>query len=66
MISLRYPSRIIFAKGALNNLGQETLVFGKKALLVTGGSAMRKAGVLDNVCRQLQSENITVNLFEGV
>ena len=66
MVLLRYPSRIIFAKGALNNLGQETLVFGQKALLVTGGSAMRKAGVLDNVCRQLQSENITVNLFEGV
>lgn len=43
--TLMYPARIIFGRGVIEQLAEETLFFGKKALLVTGRSAMRKMGV---------------------
>jgi len=66
MISLRYPSHVIFGRGALNKVGEEASFFGKKALLVTGRTAMRKAGVLDRICEQLWSKDVSVELFDRV
>ncbi|MBE0478539.1 iron-containing alcohol dehydrogenase [Candidatus Aerophobetes bacterium] len=66
MISLRYPSHIIFGKGALSELADEVSNFGKEVLLVTGRTAMRRAGVLDKVCKLLSHEKIGVHLFDEV
>jgi len=66
MITLMYPSRIIFARGSLGKLGEEVPGFGRKVLLVTGRTAMRKAGVLDRVYGILSSEKVAIELFDEV
>ena len=39
------PSRVIFGKGSLNNLHKQKLP-GKKALIVTGGTSIKKFSYL--------------------
>jgi len=66
MFTLMYPPKIIFGRGVVGKLGEEASSLGEKALLVTGHYAMRKAGILDRVIRQLSSGGITTVLFDEV
>lgn len=66
MFTLMYPTRVIFGRGALEHLGREALSWGKKAMLVTGHSAMRKSGVLDKVGSLMRSAKVDFSLFDRV
>jgi len=55
-----------FGSGTLERLGELAKDYGKKALLVTGRSSMRKLGFLEAASRLLADVGITVTLFEGV
>lgn len=44
------PSRVIFGKGSLNNLHKQKLP-GKKALIVTGGTSIKKIQLFKEIRR---------------
>ncbi|QAA31152.1 iron-containing alcohol dehydrogenase [Clostridium manihotivorum] len=57
------PRDIYYGKGSMEQLKN---VEGKKAVVVTGGSSMRKSGFLDRAVNYLKEANIEVNLIDGV
>jgi alcohol dehydrogenase YqhD (iron-dependent ADH family) len=60
------PTRIIFGKDSVPQVGAQTLGFGKKALVVSGRSSARKTGVYDRVLRSLEEAEVGVVDFSGV
>ncbi|MGB9596615.1 MAG: iron-containing alcohol dehydrogenase [Candidatus Poribacteria bacterium] len=53
--TLRFPTEIIFGNDTINQIGIKARQFGNKAFLVTGKSAMRKAGYIDKITDLLKS-----------
>jgi alcohol dehydrogenase class IV len=60
------PVNLIFGRGRIRELGIQTAKFGKKALLVTGGSSAKKSGLLDKAIAYLNEAGIETVLFDGV
>ncbi len=60
------PTRFIIGSGALAQIGKESTKLGKKALIVTGSSSMRRTGVLDKVMTSLQEAGVKAVTFEKV
>lgn len=60
------PTRIVFGRGSLDQLGVSVREYGRHALLVSGRGAMRRHGVLDAVMGRLRAADLTVTLFDGV
>ncbi|MBM7871462.1 alcohol dehydrogenase class IV [Clostridium pascui] len=56
-------SQLMFGEGCLEHL--KTLK-GSKAMIVTGGSSMRKSGILQKVIDYLKEANIESDVFSGV
>lgn len=63
MMRFTLPRDMYYGKGALENLKN---LSGKKAIVVCGGSSMRKAGVLDKIEAYLKEADMEVRFFEGV
>ena len=63
MARFTLPRDLYFGKDALENL--KTLT-GKKAIVVSGGSSMKKGGFLDKVGDYLKEAGMEVELFEGI
>lgn len=59
----RVPKDIVFGEGALEYL---STLEGKKAIVVTGGSSMKKYGFLDKTKKILEKANMEVTIFDGV
>ncbi|MCT4586008.1 MAG: iron-containing alcohol dehydrogenase [Peptostreptococcaceae bacterium] len=57
------PRDIYFGKGSLETLKQ---IEGKKAIIVVGGSSMKRTGFLDKACEYLNEAGIETKLIEGV
>lgn len=57
------PRDLYHGKGALENLKK---LEGKKAMVCTGGSAMKKFGFLDKVVSYLTEAGMEVEIFEGI
>ncbi|MCD6162715.1 MAG: iron-containing alcohol dehydrogenase [candidate division Zixibacteria bacterium] len=60
------PTKIIFGPGEIIKLGKEVKNIGRKPLLITGKTAMRKTGILDRVLDILDRVNIKPVLFENI
>jgi alcohol dehydrogenase YqhD (iron-dependent ADH family) len=60
------PTRIIFGIGEIQKLGKEAAKIGKRPLLVTGKSSMRKTGILNKVTGLLKEASIDPVLFEKI
>ncbi|MDC7228301.1 MAG: iron-containing alcohol dehydrogenase [Spirochaetales bacterium] len=60
MLNFDYQSgtKVIFGKGVIDRLGEEALELGRRALLVYGRESIKKSGLYDRICRQLQSAGI--------
>ena len=58
--------KIIFGKGTVNQVGEETAKYGKKVLLVTGGGSVKKSGLYDQVISQLKNHGLTIFEVTGV
>ena len=63
---LRFPERIVFGCGAFSQLGELCAGLGRRALLVTGKSALRKSGKLEQGITLLKDRGARVETFEGV
>lgn len=63
--SFYMPSEIHFGPGSLNKLGQLPLP-GSKALIVTGGTSVRKLGYLDRVATLLKERGIQSAVFDKI
>ena len=63
MARFTLPRDLYYGKGSLENL--KTLS-GKKAIVVSGGSSMKRGGFLDKVKGYLEEAGMAVTFFEGV
>ncbi|MCT4593910.1 MAG: iron-containing alcohol dehydrogenase [Anaeromicrobium sp.] len=60
------PTKVLFGEGKLNELKDYLGNMGKKGLLVTGKSSMRKTGVLDRVIKLGKESGVEIIVNEGV
>jgi alcohol dehydrogenase YqhD (iron-dependent ADH family) len=60
------PTKIIFGRDTIDQIGPETAALGKKALLVYGRGSIKKTGLLDQVLTSLDQAGITVIEHGGV
>jgi alcohol dehydrogenase class IV len=60
------PVNIEFGCGKVNKVGELTKPYGKKALIVTGGSSAKKSGLYDRIKAGLENEGIETLLFDKV
>ncbi len=60
------PTRIVFGKDVVNQLGDETAKIGKNALLVIGKNSVKKSGLYARVISILNMSNIKHTTYEGV
>jgi len=63
---LRLPGRIIFGSRTFAQLGEVAAELGDHALLVTGRSALRKSGRLQQAIELLDCNGVNVTQFSGV
>ena len=63
MYRFTLPRDVYHGKGSLEVLKE---LKGKKAIIVTGGSSMKKYGFLDKVFKYLKEAKLEVKIFEGV
>ncbi|MDX9956797.1 MAG: iron-containing alcohol dehydrogenase [Spirochaetia bacterium] len=52
------PTKIIFGKGAENQVGAETAAHAKKILLHYGSGSIKKSGLYDRVCASLKAAGV--------
>ena len=60
------PTKIIFGKGAENQVGAETAAHAKKILLHYGGGSIKKSGLYDRVCASLKAAGVEWMELGGV
>lgn len=63
MGNFKIPGDIVFGKESFSHL---STLKGNKAIIVTGGSSMKKFGFLDQAKKYLEDGGFTVEIFEGV
>ncbi|NJD03930.1 MAG: iron-containing alcohol dehydrogenase [Ruminiclostridium sp.] len=59
-------TKVIFGTDCIRRYGQDLSVYGKKALIVTGGRSARESGALDDICNMLSSHNIVFEIYDRV
>lgn len=60
------PVNLQFGCDKINILGQQTRIYGKKALLVTGTSSTKKTGLLERAITLLEEAGVGVVVFDKV
>ncbi|TCS79577.1 iron-containing alcohol dehydrogenase [Tepidibacillus fermentans] len=60
------PTKILFGKDQVKNVGRETVKFGKTVLVVTGGGSVKRSGLFDQVIGLLKKEGLTIHELAGV
>jgi alcohol dehydrogenase class IV len=66
MFELRYPGRLIFGNGCFDRLGEVARELGRKAMVVTGRRAMKRAGTLDRALELLKDAGVETVTFDRV
>lgn len=59
-------TKIIFGKGTISQLGEETAQYGKKALMLCGQGSIKKNGVYDQAVESLKKAGVEIVEFWGV
>ncbi|MFA6714628.1 MAG: iron-containing alcohol dehydrogenase [Victivallales bacterium] len=60
------PTNLIFGPGALSHLGERTVVYGKKALIVTGGGSVKRTGIFDRAVAGLKEAGVSYAECSGI
>lgn len=60
------PTKLHFGKNVIEKLGESTLEFGKKVLLMHGKGSIQKNGIYDKVIQQLKSINAEIFEYSGI
>lgn len=63
---LHLPTKILFGKDTITNIGPETAAYGKKVLLVYGSGSIKKNGIYKQVTESLASAGLTAIEHPGV
>ena len=68
MLNFDYQSgtKVIFGRGVIDRIGEESAEFGKKVLLVYGKESIKKSGLYDKILSRLKSAGIEVVEHGGV
>ncbi len=64
--NLQIPTRILFGKDKIKELGKEVLKYGDRVLLVYGGGSIKRSGLYERVIDSLCDKNIFVAELSGV
>lgn len=64
--SFENPTRILFGRGQVDNVGEEAAHHGRRVLLVTGGGSVKRAGLYDRVLGRLKEAGLEVFELAGV
>ena len=59
-------TKVYFGKGQISHLGEETALYGKKALLVYGGGSIKKNGLYEEAMKEFKNHQIEVVELSGV
>lgn len=60
------PTKILFGKNTVPSIGEETVLLGKKVLLVYGTSSIKSNGLYDKVMHSLTTAGATITEHGGV
>ncbi len=60
------PTKLVFGRGVLQRLGEETSAIGHRALVVIGGGSVRRNGLLDRALGSLREAGVVAEVFEGI
>lgn len=60
------PTRLVFGAGSLAKLGEIVSKYGKKALVVTGGSSVKRNGVFDRAMASLKAAGVSAVECSGI
>ena len=60
------PTKILFGKGQIENLGQTVKQYGKRVLLIYGGGSIKKIELYNKVMQQLADNGVEVVELSGV
>ena len=60
------PVRLFTGRGIVEKNAERLAAFGRRCLIVTGGSAARRCGALDDVSAALASQGIESRIYDGV
>lgn len=60
------PTKILFGKGQIENLGKEIIPYAKKVLLAYGGGSVKKSGIYDKTVSLLKENNIEFVELSGI
>lgn len=60
------PTRVVFGRGRIADVGPLAASFGRSALIVTGRQSARRSGALQRACDSLVSAGVEAHIFEGV
>jgi alcohol dehydrogenase class IV len=60
------PTKIIFGRGRLEELGKFCRSFGDNAIIISGRVAIRKTGILNKAIKSLEAESINFILSENI
>lgn len=64
--NLQIPTRILFGKDKIKELGKEVIKYGDRVLLVYGGGSIKRSGLYERVIDSLCDKNIFVAELSGV
>ncbi len=64
--NINIPVKVVSGKNAVKNNSDLLKKFGKKCIIVTGGSSAKKSGALDDVCSALENEGIEYTVFSKI
>jgi alcohol dehydrogenase class IV len=60
------PTRVVFGRGRITEVGPLALALGRSALVVTGRESARRSGALQRTCESLIAAGVQVQVFDGV
>lgn len=60
------PTKIFFGKGEIKNLGENLKKLGNQVLLVYGGGSIKKNGIYDAICKELEQYEMDFIELSGV
>ncbi len=60
------PTKILFGKNTIPSIGAETVLFGKRVLLVYGTASIKKNGLYDQVVQSLTAADAEITEHPGV
>src|SRR5690554_7435215 len=60
------PTKLIFGRDSVKKLGEKTLQYGERALLVTGSGSIRRIGLYDKAVDSLKTAGVEIYEITGV